>query len=339
MVSDSSRIKLSEQEISPSGGTFKKVERKTSEIPLVLDKKPSTEIYSDEEKERIRLEKLELQSKFRKVDITISPLSLPKAQLKDNADSKKSNLLAQDFSSRKISLEEKRLLAQGEEIPMDTQPMSTLDLIKRSISMKISAMKALADVNEPHAKVVLKSALDKGEGVQKQAAAEALAKMGDTEGLRILKEGLRKETMDAKIEAIKAISRIGAQKAIPELQEMLSDQNKHIGREAAFALAKTGDRKGIEEVKKLLESENINVKVEAAVTLVKVKDADAVPILKDAIKNIDPSLRYKAAKALGETEDKSVIPALDKLARKDKDLKVRLSASESILKISKKEID
>lgn len=319
------------------------VQKRLTEIPLgeILEKKPYTrdialQRFGGSEEERIRLEKLELESSFRKV--APPPTDLP--FLKELPRKKRiteDSVKREEFKlSERITLEE-LLIARGEEIPTEAKRMSHEDSLKRTIDIKVSAIKALGDIKGPEIKVVLKEVVDKGQIPERHAAAEALAGMGDTLGFNVLKAGLKKEDIEMKLESIKALGRVGAKEAAPELEKLLLDKESKVSEEAAFALAKSGEKKGLKAVHKLLGSDNMETKVKAAVVLAKTKDVVAVPILKEAVKSSDAELRYKAARALGDTKDKSILPVLDKLVREDKDLKVRLGASESILKLKKEE--
>lgn len=218
---DTSRIKLDEQKVG-SGGKIFRIERKaTEEIPQTLDKKPSTKKLTGSEKEQIMLDKLELERKFHKVSMfTSPPLSFQKYAPGNVSKSDKSSDEKELASAEKITLERK-LLAQGVEPQQeaDTKPMNPLDLTKRNISVKISAIKALGEIKEPTVKVALKSVVEQGESAERQAAAEALARMGDTLGIRILHEGLKKEQLESRIEAVNALARVGNR--VPELQELL----------------------------------------------------------------------------------------------------------------------
>lgn len=340
-AADTSKISLYEQEVQAGKKIFK-VEKKTTEIPIgdILSKKPYTrevalQKFGGPEAERIRLDKLELEKKFNKFNLVSTPLSL----LKEKGISKPESLSGkQKFTlPGRITLQEQPLV-QGEQIPLEAPKMSAADSLRRKITIKVSAIRALGEIKEPTAKVILKEVVEKGEEVEKQAAAEALASMGDTLGERVLYELLKKEDLEPRIEAIKALGRISSPRSIPALQELLSDKESRISTEAAFSLAKAGDKQGVNVVKKLLSSDNANMRLEAACVLAGIGDTSSAPVLRKEIKNSDADVRYRAVRALGDVGDKSSLSMLNELMRNDNSFKVRLGASESILKLKKEEL-
>ncbi|MDD2891095.1 MAG: HEAT repeat domain-containing protein [bacterium] len=337
---DNSKILLNEQQIEDTKKTYH-IDKGLTEIPAGdLRKKDyaieaALEKFGGSQEERIRLEKSDLDIKFRKV--APSQASLPSLKELPEKMVRKFEKVPDKRDTVNIPIKtlEKLLIAQGEKIPLDIGPMSLADSAQRAKSMKFLAINTLTEIKEPGIMDILRTTVEKGSEEEKLAAAEVLAKKGDTLGLKTLTKELKREELEPRVEAIKSIGKVKNPTSIPVLQELLSDKESAISIEAAFALAGAKDKKGIAEVHKLLNSENTDIKLRAAYELANIGDTASIPVLKTALNHSSSKIRYKAARALGETGDKSMVPVLNKLMKEDSDYKVRLAATESILRLQK----
>lgn len=341
VTTDSNKILLDEQQIKDTKKTYQ-IDKGLTEIPSGdLRKKDyateaAIEKFGGSQEERIRLERSDLDIKFRKTSSSLTPLpSLKELPEKMAHKFEKIPDKQKDTIDIPIKTLEKLLIAQGEQIPLDIGKMSLADSAERAKSIKFLAISTLTEIKEPGIMDILRATVEKGSEEEKLAAAEVLAKKGDTLGLKTLTKELKREELEPRVEAIKSIGKVKNPTSIPILQELLSDKETAITIEAAFALVEAKDKKGIAEVHKLLYSENTDIKLRAAYELANIGDTASVPVLKTALNHSNAKIRYKAARALGGTGDKSIVPTLSKLMKEDTDYKVRLAASESILRLQK----
>jgi hypothetical protein len=340
-ASTDSRIRLDEAQIIDTKKAYH-IDKGLTEIPVgILGKKDyaaeaALEKFGGSQEERIRLEKSDLDIKFRKVAPTQTSLpSLKELPEKMVRKFEKVPDKREDTMDIPIKTLEKLLIAQGEKLPLEIGPMSLADSAQRTKSMKLLAINTLTDIKEAGIIDILRTTVEKGSDEEKRTAAEALAKSGDTLGLKTLTRELKREELEPRVEAIKSIGKVKNPTTIPVLQELLSDKESAISTEAAFALAEARDKKGIAEVHKLLNSDNNEIKLKAAYELASIGDTASLPVLKTALNHTNAKIRYKAARAIGEAGDKSMVPVLNKLMKEDNDYKVRLAASESILRLQK----
>lgn len=332
---DTVKVKLKKYEIEREKRIFKIRGEKDISLDEILEKKIYTKgiaagEFGGAKKERIALQKAEIE---KKVHMTIPLLKeLPEKFQKQIEKSAKEIEMEED----KELVEFKTEKPKPKEIPEVVEEptvISPIILATQELSVKRAAIKTLGEIKEPSAIPVLKETVLKGSSAVRHEAAEALAKLGDTLGIETLKKELKAEELTVKIKAIKSLGEVKEPSSIPELRTLLSEKETPVSIEAAFALAKAGDKRGIDRVKKLLESKNEDVRLEAASVLASIKDRAAIPVLEASLKSSKSSVKAKAATALGDLGDKSFIPLLEKLMTKDSDFKVRLSASESILKL------
>ena len=246
------------------------------------------------------------------------------------------NLLEAEIKESQI--ESGKKIVQGIESlgikSLQTPPLLLKEIREEKTAMKIAAIKALGEVEEKGSIPLLQEALK--EPSVKHEAAFALAKMGDTTALATLHIALEERETPKKIETIKVLGRIGDIASVPFLRKLLLDEDWSVRCNAALALAKIGDEGGLKFLHKALAEEGSDKRIEAALKLADIGDKTGIPELKLALNDTLSAIRIAAIKSLGNVGDESVIPLLDEIMKKDPELRVRVIASESVLKISKR---
>lgn len=329
-------VDLEKSNITPDNQILKVLGEKNIPLQEILQKKVYTKGVAAGEfggEEKIALQKVTIEKREQK---TVSLLKELPEQLQRQIKKEKAEnegIVTEGPGNELLKLELNKPAPQKTpEVITEPTVISPITLVSQEIPVKTAAIKALGEVKEPSVIPILRETITKTPALKHEAAA-ALAKLGDTSGIKILKEELMTDKLPVKVQAIQTLGEIKEASAIPQLQALLGEGVDSVSTAAAFALAKNGDAKGIDRVKALLQSKDESTRLKAAGTLAEIKDKSAIPVLEAFLKNPRSSVKIEALSALATMGDKSVLPVLEDLMANDPDFRVRLSASESILKL------
>lgn len=168
----------------------------------------------------------------------------------------------------------------------------------------------------------------------KSACAGALGKTKDKRGIKHLKnlfiEDTTIEATWARKRAAWALGDIG-ENAIESLIEGLRDNEESTRRRASWALVGIG-KLAVQALVATLKNQNRFARERAAITLGWINDSYATSSLIWRLSDNDSDVRTATAWALGRLGDEKAMEAL-RSARKDKDIKVRMTIMESINRI------
>lgn len=331
-LSGQTKAKLEKSNISIDTQIFQLHGEQSIPLDEILQKKAYTkgvaaEEIGGEKKEQISLQKVAIENKIQK-PITLLK-ELPERLQKQINKAKPGNEGIQEET--KINLN-KFETPKPAEIITEPTVSTPVNLANNEMPIKTAAIKTLGETRDQSAIPILKETVAKSP-ILKHEAATALAKIGDTTGIKILKEELQANELEVKIKAIQSFGEVKEAGTVPELKALLTEEENPVSIEVAFALAKSGDAKGIEKVKAFLQSKDEDMRLRAALALADIKDKSAIPALEDFLKNPKSGIRAQAATALGDVGDKSVIPILEDLIKTAYDFRIRVAASESILKL------
>lgn len=107
----------------------------------------------------------------------------------------------------------------------------------QSKEIRLAAIKALGDIKDKNAVIVLIGVLREGDTRLGKAAVESLGKIGDSRAVPDIIQFLNKNN-EPSLTAIWALGNIGDGRAIPTLTGLLNNKNKYVRYDAAQSLKK-----------------------------------------------------------------------------------------------------
>lgn len=202
---------------------------------------------------------------------------------------------------------------------------------------RIAAAVALYNSGERNALAVIETYLNSSDAGEAIEAARSAGQLKDGDAISLLRTTLNKKNGMLKIAVLEALARLGDKISDDEINFLLNNN----GVWPALKIIKiTGNKKYIQEVEKAINSNNPLVRLEASVTLSKIGGTNSKPIVREYLLSTQDKygeysgedVRLFALDALSEIGDTSELPLLRKYLDSQGE-KERVAAAGSILAI------
>lgn len=173
---------------------------------------------------------------------------------------------------------------------------------KGSPENQVSAVKALAEIEDPRVPKLMLEALKNHNVLARLAALEFLEHSGDKSHYEVVERLLKDKASNIRAAAVAAAIHCGGNRAVPVLIGMLKDGSWEVRREAIKALGKLGDPSAIDRLAQALQDRDHDVRENAAVALGRIGDARSIRPLVLALLDTESFVRNAAHNALIEID-------------------------------------
>ncbi|MFQ5861864.1 MAG: HEAT repeat domain-containing protein [Candidatus Brocadiales bacterium] len=198
--------------------------------------------------------------------------------------------------------------------------------------VRVSATKALSQLDNPGAVSALIAALDDSERSVRAAAAQALGELGDDRAIDPLLRTLNDEDVSVRENVARALASFRGKDVVESLINLLTERTTPVAIAAAEALGQIGSAEAVEPLAELLNSKEPKVREVAAIALGKIKDPGAVTPLINGLKDPEERVRWYVADSLGSIGSSEGVEPLIELLSKDS-ARIRESAAASLGRI------
>jgi HEAT repeat protein len=194
-------------------------------------------------------------------------------------------------------------------------------------AVRLAAIKALGDLDDPRAVEALSQALRNDSDPEvREMAAWALGEIENPAAVPALSEALRSDReARVRVKAAWALGEIESPRAVEALGAALRDDNIEVRRMAIWALGEIESPQAVALLVPLLRDQDRETREKTAWALGEIESADAVQGLSAAVRDSEASVREMAVWALGEIESETAVEPLT-AALKDSAIGVRRRA-------------
>jgi len=169
-----------------------------------------------------------------------------------------------------------------------------------------------------------------------------LGKLGSRTATPLLVEGLRDSDVQSRLYAMLALGEIKDARAVPHVAALAENPESDVRKTAVYVLGQLGDRRAVPLLTRALQDETPDVRWNAAVALSRFGQPAALPVLREMLDR--PRLDAMAALREDQKENAMLVamsayhslarseaePLLRQLASKDRSLRVRAAAIETL---------
>jgi HEAT repeat protein len=174
-----------------------------------------------------------------------------------------------------------------------------LELLRTGTPNKqFSAVKALAQINDPRVRPAMIEALSNNSTAVRIAALGTLERLADANAYPRVEKLLRDHDPNVRGAAIEAALRCGGVRSVPALTASLKDQSWEVRQAAANALGLLGERSAVEGLCGLINDADRDVREKAIIALGQIRDPRAIVPLVPAMLDPESTVRAAAANTL-----------------------------------------
>jgi HEAT repeat protein len=167
---------------------------------------------------------------------------------------------------------------------------------------QVSALKALAEIEDPRILKLMLEALKKDATIVRLAALEILEHKADPAAFETLGHLLKDKASNIRAAAVSAAVTCGGSRAVPLLVGMLKDNSWEVRHEVVTALGRLGDSAAIDGLCRALLDRDHDVRESAAAALGKIGDPQAIHALVLALMDVESFVRSAANNSLGKID-------------------------------------
>ncbi len=215
------------------------------------------------------------------------------------------------------------------------------DLMRKGPPEKqLSAVKALAEIEDPRVPRLILEALNNRNVLVRLAALDFVADAAVPDNYATVERLLKDKEPNIRAAAVGAAVSCGGNRAVPALVGMLRDVSWEVRREVIRALGKLGDTQAIDGLARALQDRDHDVRESAAAALGRIRNARAIRPLVLALLDIESFVRNAAQNSLDEinpnwrhtADARSALPQI-KAARKHREYWISFSAAQLLEQI------
>ena len=169
--------------------------------------------------------------------------------------------------------------------------------------------------SDPDARAALREMLDDGDVAVRVSALKALAEVEDSESALFAAELLDDENAEVRRQAIRTLTELGAKESAAEIASFIDDEDDEVRRQAADAMGKLKYGASAEALMGALEDPNIGVRGEAISSLGEIGAKDSLPKLRELYaaqengEHREDDQRVSIAMAMKQLGDASAVQA------------------------------